>query len=43
MENKIILELPDKTETIIDNVDFIQIDGSDNVIRIKAESVEKFK
>ena len=43
MQNKIILELPDKTEATIDNVDFIKIEGSDNTIRIKVKSVENFK
>ena len=43
MQNKIILELPDKTEATIDNVDFINIEGSDNTIRIKTESVENFR
>lgn len=43
MQNKIILEFPDKTEATIDNVDFIKIEGSDNTIRIKAKSVENFK
>ena len=43
MQNKIILELPDKIEITIDNVNFIKIEGSDNTIRIKAESVASFK
>lgn len=43
MENKIILELPNQTEEYIDSVDFIVIQGTQNTVRVKAESVEKFK
>lgn len=43
MENKIILELQDGTEMIENNIDFINLVGENNTVRIKAESVEKFK
>ena len=42
MENKIILELPNQTEEYIDSVDFIAIQGTQNTVRVKAESVENF-
>lgn len=42
MKNKIILELPDKKEVITDNVDFININGSNNTVRLKTESTEAF-
>ncbi len=43
MENKIILEIPNKTEEYTDSVDFITIQGTQNTVRIKTESIEKFK
>ena len=43
MENQIILELPDNSGARVDKADFITINGSDNTIRVKVESVEAFK
>lgn len=43
MNNQIILELPNNQEVAVENVDFINIYGSDNLVKAKAESVEAFK
>lgn len=42
MTNKIILELPDKKKIIKEKVDFIQLNGENNIVRLKIESEEKF-
>ena len=43
MTNKIILELPDKTEVEAENISFIQLHGENNTVRLKVENLEKFK
>lgn len=43
MTNKIILELPDKTEIEAENISFIQLHGENNTVRLKVEKPEKFK
>ena len=43
MTNKIILELPDKTEIEAENISFIQLHGENNTVRLKVENPEKFK
>ena len=43
MTNKIILELPDKTEVEAENISFIQLHGENNTVRLKVENPEKFK
>lgn len=43
MSNRIILELPDKSDVLMNSVDFIDINGENNIVKIKYESVEKFK
>lgn len=43
MTNKIILELPDKTEVEAENISFIQLNGENNTVRLKVENLEKFK
>ena len=43
MTNKIILELPDKTEVEAENISFIQLNGENNTVRLKVENPENFK
>lgn len=43
MTNKIILELPDKTEVEAENISFIQLHGENNTVRLKVENLENFK
>lgn len=42
MNNKIILELPDKSEITKENISFINLTGGNNTVRIKVEDEEKF-
>lgn len=43
MTNKIILELPDKTEIEAENISFIQLHGENNTVRLKVENPENLK